>query len=449
MQAADSFANRISSISEFEDLIKNISDPNIMQDKMINVISDHLKVDIISYMEVDPTRKYLILKKGHGHSSSVVPNVTKQLIENSISGLVVKYAKTLFIKDLRDIEEIKNNFPEESEENLKKLFSEQHDTYYHTRSMLSVPLITGIGNSNRKVTGVINVNNKDNLKPFTLGDKNFLEAISNLVAAGINNVTYLSEAKERELLNKSAREIQMSLMPTEKDFKRLPPELDIYGESIPAKEVGGDLFETVNLCDGRLLVILGDVSGKGSSAAIIMAIAQTIIKTLAPEEANLINILKKANKYLSAEMEGMDGKFVTLQLVAMNIATGECEFASAGHGPLFVRLQNNNTEIPPKLGMPLGLFDPPLMNFESLMFKLNPGDSFVMFTDGLYEEVNPNGEMFGTDRIKQIMTQTANENAKTLTKSLVAACQDWREGADAHDDLTVLSIKYRGRNKNE
>ncbi|MBQ3644424.1 MAG: SpoIIE family protein phosphatase [Candidatus Riflebacteria bacterium] len=449
LQEADNEANRISSITEFKDIIKNISDPNVMQDKMIKVISDHLNVGIISYMEVDPSRKYLILKKGQGHSNSVVPNETKQLIEDSISGLVVKYGKTLYIKNLDDLEEIHSNFPDEDIENLERLFKEQHETTYHTKSLLSVPLITGIGSSNRKVTGVINVNNKENKKSFSLSDKRFLEEITDLVAEGINNVGILSETQERELLNKNAREIQMSLMPTEKDFKRLPQEIDMYGESIPAKEVGGDLFETVKLCDGRLLVLLGDVSGKGSSAAIIMAIAQTIIKTLAHEESNIINILKKANKYLSAEMEEMDGKFVTLQLVAIDISTGECEFASAGHGPLLVRHMNKNEKVTPKKGMPLGLFDPPIMPFESISFKLAPGDSFVMFTDGLYEEINHNGEMFGTERISDIFTENSNEKAETITKALISACQDWREGADAHDDLTVLTIKYRGKGSND
>ena len=460
LQEADNEANRISSITEFKDIIKNISDPNVMQDKMIKVISDHLNVHIYSYMEVDPSRKYLILKKvdpsrkyllekGHGHADSVVPNETKQLIEDSISGLVVKYGKTLYIKNLDDLEEIHSYFPDESIENLERLFREQHETAYHTKSLLSVPLITGIGSANQKVTGVINVNNKDNMSPFSLSDKRFLEEITDLVAEGINNAGILSETKERELLNKNAREIQMSLMPTEKDFQRLPKEIDMYGESIPAKEVGGDLFETVKLCDGRLLVLLGDVSGKGSSAAIIMAIAQTIIKTLAPEESNIINILNKANKYLSAEMEGMDGKFVTLQLVAIDISSGECEFASAGHGPLLVRHLNKNEKITPKKGMPLGLFDPPIMPFESISFKLAPGDSFVMFTDGLYEEINSNGEMFGTERISDIFSENANENAKSITKALISACQEWREGADAHDDLTVLTIKYRGKGSND
>ena len=443
LQAADNFDNGISSITEFEDLIKNISNPDVMQEKMIKVISDHLKVNIISYMEVDPSRKYLIFKTGPGHSDSVVPNETKQSIEDSISGLVVKYGKTLYIKNINDLKEIQSNFPQESPENLKRLFSEQHETTYHTKSLLSVPLITGIDN---KVTGVINVNNKDNMKPFSLSDKRFLEAISALVAAGINNVSLLSETKQRELLNKNAREIQMSLMPTEKDFKRLPTEIDIYGESSPAKEVGGDLFETVKLCDGRLLVLLGDVTGKGSPAAIIMAIAQTIIKTLAPEESNILSILQKANKYLSAEMEEMDGKFVTLQLVAIDIASGECEFASAGHGPLLIRRKDNDEEIPPKSGMPLGLFDPPLSPFVSTNFKLNPGDSFVMFTDGLYEESNQGGEMFGTDRIKEILSSISQGSAKDITKALITACQQWREGTEAHDDLTVLTIKYRGKN---
>jgi sigma-B regulation protein RsbU (phosphoserine phosphatase) len=148
-------------------------------------------------------------------------------------------------------------------------------------------------------------------------------------------------------------------------------------------------------------------------------------------------------------MEEMDGKFVTLQLVAIDIASGECEFASAGHGPLLVRRKDCNEEIPPKSGMPLGLFDPPLKPFVSTSFKLNPGDSFVMFTDGLYEESNQNNEMFGTDRIKEILSETAQKSAKDITKALITACQQWREGTEAHDDLTVLAIKYRRNDQND
>lgn len=444
LQAAENIDSRIASISDIVELLNNLSNPDVMQDKMIGVIANHLKVDIISYMEVDQSQKYLTFKKGQGQCSEIIPGCIKEPIENSISGLAVKYGKTIYIKDIDNLDEVQNNFPKEARDDLKRLFSAKYKTSYHTRSLLSVPLIKGKGSDFAKVIGVINVNNKDNKKIFTEKDKAFLEAISDLVAAGINNVNFIDESKQREILNKAANDIQMSLMPTSQDFKRLPKEIDIFGESTTAKEVGGDLFEIVKMQDGRLLTILGDVSGKGNPAAIIMAIAQTFIKTLAPEHDNLIDILLKANKYLSAEMEGMDGKFVTLQLVAIDLETGNCEFANAGHGPLLVSRKDSIEEIKPGKGMPLGLFDPPFMPYNLVNFKLNPDDFFVMFTDGLYEEISPSGEMFGMERIKEIMKANSNKDSKSIYSALKQACQNWKQGADAHDDLTILSVKYRG-----
>ncbi len=449
LQAAESIDNRIASIADIVELLNNLSNPDIMQDKMIDVIANHLKVDIISYMEVDPSKKYLTFKKGQGQHSEIIPGSVKELIEDSISGLAVKYGKTIYIKNIDNIDEVQNNFPKEARDDLKRIFSAHYKTSYHTKSLLSVPLIKGKGSDFAKVLGVINVNNKDNKKVFTEKDKVFLEAISDLVAAGINNVNFIDESRQREILNKAANEIQMSLMPTAQDFKRLPKEIDIFGESTTAKEVGGDLFEIVKMHDGRLLVILGDVSGKGNPAAIIMAIAQTFIKTLAPEQDNLIDMLQKANKYLSAEMEGMDGKFVTLQLVAIDLKTGDCEFANAGHGPLLVGRKDSIEAINPGKGMPLGLFDPPIMPFNTIKFKLEPNDFFIMFTDGLYEEISPSGEMFGMDRIKEIMRANSEQNSKNIYLALKQACQDWKQGADAHDDLTILSCKYRGITNND
>lgn len=449
LQSAENFENRITAISEFEELLKNISNPDAMQDKMISVIAKHLKVDIISYMEVDPSKKYLTFKKGQGQNGQILPGITRELAEDSISGLAIKYGRTVYIKNIDDLSEVKSNFPEESEENLKKLFSANYKTDYHTKSLLSVPLIAGKGTDSPKVLGVINVNNKDNRKIFSEKDKKFLEAIAALVATGINNVNFIDEGKQRELLNKGANDIQMSLMPKSKDFKRLPKQVDIFGESTPAKEVGGDLFEIVQMKDKRMLAILGDVSGKGTPAAIIMAIAQTIIKTLAPDEDNLVNLLQKTNKYLSDELEDMDGKFVTLQLVAIDIHSGESEFANAGHGPLLLCKNNEIETIVPEKGMPLGLFNPPLMPYTTVKFQMAPNDFFVMFTDGLYEEKSPEGEMFGMKRIEDIMKNNSNNDSKTIYSALKQACSDWKKGADAHDDLTILSFKYKGNPTND
>ena len=449
LQSAENFENRITSISDFEELLKNISNPDVMQDKMINVIAKHLKVDIISYMEVDPSKKYITFKKGQGQSKQIKPGTVRELAENSISGLAIKYGKTVYIKNVDDLEEVKRNFPEENIEELRKLFASRYKTTYNTKSLLSVPLIAGKGTASPKILGVINVNNKDNKKVFSEKDKEFLEAIAELVATGINNVNFIDEGKQRELLNKGANDIQMSLMPKNKDFKRLPKEVDVFGESTPAKEVGGDLFEIVKMKDGRLLAIIGDVSGKGTPAAIIMAIAQTIIKTLAPDEDNLINLLQKTNKYLSDELEEMDGKFVTLQLVAIDVTTGRGEFANAGHSPLLICRNNKIDTINTSKGMPLGLFYPPIMPYSTLKFQMKPGDFFVMFTDGLYEELSPDGEMFGMERIAEIMESNSDKDSKNIYSALEQAFLDWKKGADAHDDLTILSFKYKGKQIND
>lgn len=445
---AQHFEEQLSAISGLEELFVKISEPEAMINEMINVIKKLLKVKTVSYMEVDSNKKFLVFKKGQGQSLEVLPNVTQNPIEDSIAGLVVKYCETLFIKNIADLNELHDNFPKERTENLKRLFSEDYATTYGTKSLLSVPLITGKGTDKITVKGVINVNNKENEKAFSEKDKQLLEALANLVATAIDKVNFLKEIdenREREILMKGAQEIQMSLMPKPSFFKNLPKEVDVFGESIAAKEVGGDLFEVVKLKDGRLLAIMGDVSGKGTPAAIIMGIAQTIVKTLAAESDNLVEILYKANKNLCEELEDMEGKFLTLQIVAVDLETGKCELSSAGHGPLIARLNESNIEIEPDSSMPLGLFDPPFKPYKTKSFTMKPGDVFVMFTDGLYEEMSPKGEMFGIERIRQIMENNSPKEAACITKALIEACQTWREGADAHDDLTVLSIKYKGK----
>ena len=89
------------------------------------------------------------------------------------------------------------------------------------------------------------------------------------------------------------------------------------------------------------------------------------------------------------------------------------------------------------------------MPFNTIKFKLNPNDFFIMFTDGLYEEIAPSGEMFGMDRIKEIMRANSEQNSKNIYLALKQACQDWKQGADAHDDLTILSCKYKGITNND
>lgn len=434
LQFAFSFEEKHAAVRALEELISKLSDKDGIKNEMLNIIRKLLKVSKVSYLEMDEKGEHLQIKESFGLPKEAL-NQPPIKIGESISGYV---AKTGLAYRTDNIEE-KGEF--------KKRSTEQ----YLTKSLLSVPLISRRGTKEEKVIGVINVNNKSNGLTFSLADQRLLESIAHLVATAIDNVKYNEEKHNEELKRlesekilgqlKDAKAVQMSLMPT--NFSIYPPAVEIYGESKPAIQVGGDFFDIATLKDGRLLAILGDVSGKGMPAALLMSMTKMILKPLATSESDLVEILTKANKSLCEAKGEDDYHFVTLQLVAMDLNTGECEMSSAGHGPLQIRIGANNQEIETSKGTPLGIDGLPV-KYDKTSFKMNPGDVFVMYTDGLSEEKSPSNEMFGTERIRGILGETSLDSAKALTKKLISTCEGWREKDEAHDDLTVLSVKFKG-----
>ena len=428
LESALSYREKLDTLKALEKLISELSNPDAMLDEMIKVISKTLKVDGVSYMEIDSTGKELHIKKSIGIPEEYQNSIVE--VGQSISGRV---AQTCLPYSTTNVE---------TEGEVRKV-SEQR---YHSKACLSVPLKS----KDNKILGVINVNSKKHLESsdngaFSIQDQQLVQAIARLVSTALENVKYLEEKHERKALEKQlqdAKAIQMSLIP--KDFSRYPESVEIYGRSIPAKEIGGDFFDIVQMKDGRLLAMLGDVSGKGMPAAIIMGVTRMILKPLALTSSDIVEIVTEANERLCNEIDSYH--FVTLQAVAINQNTGECEMTSAGHGPLYTLSDSKNIIVETKSGTPLGIAGLPA-KYTKQSFKLTPGDEFVMFTDGLYEETSPDKTMFGTDRIMEIMREKSNDSAKSLTETLIQRCQEWRGSkTEAHDDLTVLSIKYKGNN---
>jgi serine phosphatase RsbU (regulator of sigma subunit) len=212
------------------------------------------------------------------------------------------------------------------------------------------------------------------------------------------------------------------------------------GRSVPARDVGGDFFDGLRMADGRWLAVLGDVSGKGMPAALLMATTRMVLRTAARDAADLITLLGRASEQLGQELD--EYFFVTVQAVAIDAETGLATFASAGHGPLAARLGGRVRLIENEGGPPLGIGGL-VGGYHETRFQLTPGDILLFYTDGLSEERSPTGEMFGNERVMQLLADLPSSEPRPALERVFAAADQWRQGGEAHDDLTVLVLAYQ------
>ena len=258
----------------------------------------------------------------------------------------------------------------------------------------------------------------------------------------IADLTATTKAKERlESELKIARNIQMSFLP-----KKFPPFPEItsfalHADLLPAREVGGDLYDFFLLGPGRLLFLVGDVSGKGVPAALFMAVTKTLIKGNAEQESDPAEILAKVNRELCVDNESM--LFVTMFLAILDCDTGELTFSNAGHNPP-ARIAPDGTVS--WLALPRGLF---LGVMEDAVYRtatvtLAPGEKLVAFTDGVTEAQNPAQELFGTDRLMAVLAKAASMPPEVLDAAVMQAATEYAEDAEQADDITVLTLLYRG-----
>ncbi|MBO7710558.1 MAG: serine/threonine-protein phosphatase [Lachnospiraceae bacterium] len=252
---------------------------------------------------------------------------------------------------------------------------------------------------------------------------------------------YIAEAAARidqEL--EFARAIQLSVLP--RTFPAFPDrtDFDIYASMDPAKEVGGDFYDFFLVDDDHLALVIADVSGKGIPAALFMMTAKTLIKNLAQAGGDPSQILYGANMELC---EGNDAElFVTVWLAIVELSTGKGVAANAGHEHPAIRRAGGSYELSvyrhsPPLGTMKGI------RFTEHTFRMHPGDSLFVYTDGVAEATNLNNELFGTER----MLETLNQNADAMPEELI---RQMREGIDSFagdapqfDDITMLCFHYK------
>jgi serine phosphatase RsbU (regulator of sigma subunit) len=256
------------------------------------------------------------------------------------------------------------------------------------------------------------------------------------------------EHMAEELLNKralavemrTARDIQSAMLPDAGPCAPLRG-LTLAAAMVPARDVGGDFYDHFALDDRRLAVAVGDVSGKGVPAALFMAIAKTVLRTVARAGGDAAQILAATNAALCAD--NREAMFVTLGLAIVHSETGEADIASAGHEEIYlVRARGAVEKIAP-LGPALGLFDGAA--FGARRARLAPGDWIVIATDGVTEAFSATGEVFGNARLEARIAALADGDPGGMIAGVSATIADFAAGTPQSDDLTGLALRFEGR----
>jgi phosphoserine phosphatase RsbU/P len=248
-------------------------------------------------------------------------------------------------------------------------------------------------------------------------------------------------AKEEEALKRELRlasEIQVSMLPA-----RLPcPDgFDIGARMIPARAVGGDFFDVFSLDTGRLGFAIGDVAGKGMPAALFTALTSALLRAEARRTASPERVLRSVNRYLRER--NSRGLFVTLLYGVLDEATHCFTYVRAGHEfPLLHDRGGSAVAIPEGRSLPLGLFSKLVL--EKRTVTLRPGDTMLLYTDGVTDARDEQGELYGLERLVRCLGLEAGEPAQAICDRVVEALAGHQGRAPQADDITLLAIRALG-----
>jgi phosphoserine phosphatase RsbU/P len=303
-----------------------------------------------------------------------------------------------------------------------------------TRSELAVPLIY-----KDKVIGVLDLEHTRR-GFFTEDHKRTVTTLAAQVAIAIENARLYEEiARQEKRLERDlalARELQFRLLPQSRpQFTNL----EVAAQFMPARAIGGDLYDFVNYSMSSMAMVIGDVSGKGAPAAIYAALVSGILRSHAPIEPGPAEMLRAVNFSLGERR--IDGQFVSLIYAVWDDGDRSLQVANSGlPRPLYCH--DGKIDVIEATGLPLGLFDD--AEYDEFTFKAKPGDMFVFFSDGILDARNKAGDMFGRTRVEEVIASCSEVSAEWVVNSLFKAVTDHAAGVEAFDDETVVAIKVKG-----
>jgi sigma-B regulation protein RsbU (phosphoserine phosphatase) len=233
------------------------------------------------------------------------------------------------------------------------------------------------------------------------------------------------------------RAVQLALLP--KENPRLDG-WDVWLYTRPANDVGGDLVDHMALDEGTVGIALGDVSGKGLGAALLMAKLQSTLRAIAPETPDLARLGQRTNVIL--ERDGLPGRFATLVFMVLSSGEGRVRFLNAGHMPP-VLIRPEAVESLPSVALPVGVFADAA--YREQILDLRPGDLLVVYSDGLTDARNAEGEFFSEDRLRGIFPQLRGLTAEEAGRRLLLETDQFSAEEKPFDDLSLVVLKHVGQ----
>ncbi len=315
-----------------------------------------------------------------------------------------------------------------------ELLSPALDTLQAAGVILVVPLI-----SSGSLVGLLSLGPRRSERGYSTDDVRLLNSLAGYAAPAMRVGQLVrqqqAEARQRERIDqelKIAQLIQQQFLP-----KSLPdlPSWHVAAFYRPARTVGGDFYDFIPLPDGRIMFVVGDVTDKGVPAALVMASTHALLRDAAPRLISPGEVLGHVNNMLCVDIPAH--MFVTCLALVLDPASGEVEFANAGHDVPYVRTQGGVQELRAR-GMPLGLM--PGMAYEEMRFQFEPGDCALLHSDGLAEAHAPDREMFGFPRVSALVGKGPSGEA-LIDLCLTELNNFTGPDHEQEDDITLVSLQ--------
>jgi serine phosphatase RsbU (regulator of sigma subunit) len=301
------------------------------------------------------------------------------------------------------------------------------------KTWLGVPMLVG-----NEVRGIVSLQNLDKENAFTSSDIDLLTTLTNSMSQSLENARLFNETQrllnqlEREMV--FARQAQKSILPV--DSPRYPG-YDIGSLIMPARAVGGDFYDFIPVGQQSLCIVIGDVSDKGLPAALFMAVTLSLVRAETGRTNNQHQILETVNKFLLMMNAKM---FVTLLYCLLDFKTGTLRYSRAGHlPPILIDQDGKFVDMPVAEGLPLGVVENVLIDHQQ--FTIPDGGLMLLYSDGLHEAINSQGNPFGLNRVKDELRAHYHSSAKTICNKLWLAVQNHSGAIPHQDDFTIVVVK--------
>lgn len=296
-----------------------------------------------------------------------------------------------------------------------------------------------IGSSQGELLGVLYLDSRSPTSAFSDLDREVLRTLAREAATVVENARLFASSRAKARLDHEiqiASEIQQRLLPTS-----LPNLVGVAaaGSTLACYSVGGDCFDVIELGAGRYGFFVGDVSGKGISAALMATLLQGVFFTTAAMDIPICDIFSRVNKYLCERT--VESRYATVFYGVLE-PDGGFEYVNAGHVPPLIRRSEGPLQALESDNFPVGLFD--FAEFKSARVNLVPGEWIVIYTDGVSEAANKRQEMFEESRLRNLLEAFAGQTAEQLCGAIRDAVKAFTEGAPQSDDVTTLVVQFKG-----